>query len=174
MHVFVDESKSKGYLIIAVIIAPGLLRATRRKMQKLCMPGQSHIHFVNERDSRRKLILSEISRMEMRVRAYRATGCSQSTGRDACIDLLLDDIRSIKATSLVFEKDESSEKSDRALLQSGLLSRGLSKNIEYSFMPKSSEPIIWIADAIAWSYSRGGDFKRRAELLIEQENLLRL
>lgn len=169
MHIFVDESKSKGYLIIAVIIAPGLLKSTRRKMLELRMPGQGHIHFVNERDSRRKLILSEISKIEMRVRAYKAIGYSQAAGRDACIELMLDDIRSTEATSIVFEKDESSEKSDRMLLHRGLLARGLSKNIEYRFMSKSAEPIIWIADAIAWSYSRGGDFKRRAQLLVEKE-----
>ena len=105
----------------------------------------------------------------MRVRAYKAIGYSQAAGRDACIELLLDDISSIRATSIVFEKDESAEKSDRMLLHQGLLSRGLIKNIEYRFLSKSAEPIIWIADAIAWSYSRGGDFKRRVEALIEKE-----
>lgn len=55
------------------------------------------------------------------------------------------------------------------LLRQGHLKRGIKKQVEYCHVDKSQEPIVWAADAIAWSYSRGGDFKRRAQLLVEKE-----
>ncbi len=173
MQVYVDESKSNGYLLIAVIVEPGLAKSIRTRMLKLRMPGQSYIHFVSERHSRRKFILSEISRMELRARAYIVVGYSQTRGRDECLNLLLDDIQELEASIITFEKDESSENSDRQLLHLGLHSRGLARKVEYRFFSKSAEPIIWIADAIAWSYARGGDFRRRANLLIEKELTVR-
>lgn len=168
MQVYLDESKSKDYLLIAVIVEPGLAKSIRRRMLKLRMPGQNHIHFVNERDSRRKFILSEIKRMEFRARAYSAAGYSQTRGRDECLNLLLDDVETFDASIITIEKDESAVNSDRLLFHRGLHSRGLARKVEYRFMSKSAEPIIWIADAIAWSYARGGDFKRRVEPLIEK------
>lgn len=169
MQVYLDESKSKNYLLVAVIVEPGIAKSIRSRMLKLRMPGQKHLHFVSERDSRRKFILSEIRRMEFRARAYSAVGYSQTRGRDECLNLLLDDIETLEASIITFEKDESAENSDRLLLHRGLHSRGLARKVEYRFMPKSAEPIIWIADAIAWSYARGGDFKRRVDPLIEKE-----
>jgi hypothetical protein len=169
VHIYVDESKSKGYLLIAVVVAPGLLKSIRRRMLGLCMPGQRSIHFVNERNSRRRLILSEIVRMELHAHAYIAIGFSQAGGRDACLKLLLDSVRALAGSTIVFEKDESSEKADRALMHSGLLERGLAKSIEYKFAARSEDPILWIADAIAWSYSRGGEFKKSIKPLISLE-----
>ena len=167
MHIYVDESKSKAYIFAAVIIEPGRAAALRKLMRNFLMPGQGHIHFVNESDSRRRRILQSLEDIEVRVRIYRVTGLNPIVARTLCLGALMDDCLILGATALTLERDDSLFKSDEIVLRQGLYARGLKKNLEYLHVGKSDEPIVWIADAIAWSYARGGDFRRRAMKVIE-------
>ena len=54
------------------------------------------------------------------------------------------------------------------LLRQGHLKRGIKKQVEYCHVDKSQEPIVWAADAIAWSFARGEDYRRRAMAVIEK------
>lgn len=167
MHVYVDESKAKAYLMAAVMVTPGNLTKFRRIMKSFLMPRQGHIHFVNEKDSRRKQILSALDAAGVQARIYKVVGLNPIVARAVCIEALMDDLVELQATSVNLELEESARGSDVVLLRKGLERRGLRANIEYKHLGKSAEPILWIADAIAWSYARGGDFRRRALLLVE-------
>ena len=166
MQIYVDESKAKAYLIVAVIIAPGQAAGFRKRMIALRMPRQGHIHFVNERDSRRKMILSELVDMGVRARVYSISGLNPIAARPQLLGALMDDLHSIGATTVTFELEQTALKSDELVLRNGLLKRGLKSQVEYAHRTKSEEPLLWIADAIAWSYARGGDYRRRIESLI--------
>ena len=80
----------------------------------------------------------------------------------------MDDLEALNVTKLIFELEESALRSDENLLRQGLLKRGIKKQVEYSHVEKHEEPIVWAADAIAWSFARGDDFKRRAMKVIEK------
>ncbi len=168
MYVYVDESKSKAYIVAAVIVEPGRAAGLRSRMKKLLMPRQGHLHFVDERPSRRKQILSEMIDMTIRVRIYRAKEINHMMSRALCMAALLDDLEGLGATSLIFERDDSVVKSDEILLRQGLTRRGLKKTIEFRHVGKSEEPLVWIADAMAWSFARGEDYRRRAMFVIEE------
>jgi hypothetical protein len=159
VHVYVDESKAKGYLLAVVIIEPGLSNGIRKRMLKLRMPGQGHIHFVNERHSRRKSILKEILKFNLQILIYRTDKQSQVQARKLCFEALIDDLSALDASVLVIERDQSSQSSDTTLIKQGLVRRGLLRSVEFRFLGKSEEPILWIADAIAWSYSRGKNYR---------------
>lgn len=167
MQIYIDESKAKAYLLVAVLVAPGAAAGFRKRMNKLCMPGQGHIHFVNERDSRRKQILDEFVEMGIQARLYSIAGLNPIAARPMVFGALMDDLSDLKATRLVFERDASVQQTDEYILRNGLVKRSLKNDVEYSHVGKSDEPLLWIADAIAWSYARGGDFRRRVIPLID-------
>ncbi len=164
---YVDESKAKAYLLAAVMVPSGNLTKFRRIMKSFLMPGQGHIHFVNEKDSRRKQILQALDELGVQARIYRVAGLNPIVARAVCIEALMDDLVELQVTSLNFELEESAKNSDVILLRQGLERRGLRAVTEYKHLGKSAEPILWIADAIAWSYARGGDFRRRSLILVE-------
>ena len=168
MHIYVDESKSKAYIFAAVIIEPGKVSTFRKSMRNFLMPRQGHIHFVNESHARRKKILTHLSDFGVRARIYRTTGLNPIIARGVCMSALMDDLVELSATKLVFELEESALKSDENLLRQGLLKRGIKKQVEFCHVLKSEEPIVWAADAIAWSFARGDDFRKRALKVIEK------
>ena len=166
MQIYVDESKAKAYLLVAVIISPGDAAGFRKRMVALRMPRQGHIHFVNERLSRRKMILDELVDMGIQAKVYSIAGLNPIAARPQLFGALMDDLRSIGATSVTFELEQSALKIDEVVLRNGLLKRGLKSQVEYAHRTKSEEPLLWIADAIAWSYARGADYRRRIQPLI--------
>ncbi len=153
----------------AVMVQPGNAAALRKLMVSLLMPRQGHIHFVNERASRRKQILDSLERIGARVRIYRCRGLNPILARALCLSALLDDCARINATSLILERDDSLFKTDEIFLRQGLYRRGLKATLEFRHVGKSEEPIVWIADAVAWSYARGDEYKRKALTLIESD-----
>jgi len=59
-HVFVDESKERGYFVAAAVVLPQNLVASRQAVRALVLPHQRRIHFSSERDSRRHQIVDTI------------------------------------------------------------------------------------------------------------------
>ena len=39
--------------------------------------------------------------------------------------------------------------------------------MEYDHMKPAEEPLLWIADAVAWAYGAAGDWRRRADPMID-------
>jgi hypothetical protein len=52
-HVFVDESKARGFLLVAALVLPGDLAQARKQVGALRLPGQRRVHFATESASRR-------------------------------------------------------------------------------------------------------------------------
>lgn len=44
-HVFVDETKQRGYLVVAVVVPPTDLARCRKAVRGLILPRQRRIHF---------------------------------------------------------------------------------------------------------------------------------
>ncbi len=53
-HVFVDETKRRGYLLVASAVVPSDLDATRRMLRGLVLPGQRRLHMKDESDPRKR------------------------------------------------------------------------------------------------------------------------
>jgi hypothetical protein len=167
VHVYVDESKSKGYVLAAVFVEPGNSRRIRKQLTQLRLAGQTYIHFANERDSRRKLILSKLESLEIRARIYFVPVSNTYEARAACLLRLITDVDAQGASRLVLELDESVKRRDELLIVGELRRRRARERVDFEALPKAAEPILWCADAIVWSYNRGGDFRRRALRLID-------
>lgn len=76
--------------------------------------------------------------------------------------------RECGAKRLVFERDDSTLQADRRALYP-LLKHS---DIEYDFAGKRDEPLLWLADAIAWCHTAGGPWKQLSVPLVDEIRVL--
>ena len=163
---FIDESKAKGYTIVAAAIVPADITAMRREVAKLRKPGQRRVHFVHESDSRRREILSTLERLGVQARLYHAAGMKDPAAREACLAAVVRDAAAADVTRLVLELDDSIQKFDRQILFREIGRVDGSPPIAYAHETAAAEPLLWIPDAIAWGHARGGEWKARIAPLV--------
>jgi hypothetical protein len=108
MDVYVDESKSRGYLLVAASVYGDHLRATRKEVRNLILPGQRSLHMKDERDSRKREIADMISGMGtlgMRVVIYDAGRSGTERNRRArCLEALVEHALEYKKARIVFDR----------------------------------------------------------------------
>ena len=163
---FVDESKSRIYTMVAAVVVPGDQTALRRDVRTLVLPGQRRLHFTNESDSRRRHILATLERLGVRAHVVQSDHKREAAGREACHRDLVALAARDGHERIVFERDESIEHADRRILYDAVRRLGAGDAISYAHETAHQEPLLWIADAIAWSHARGGDWRRRVQPLI--------
>lgn len=149
-HAFVDESKRHGLLIAAAVFQPRDLAPARTALRRLCLPGQSRLHFTKERDDRRRQILTAILDLGVVVDRYDATAIQdQRQARAACLRALVQDLADNDAQRLVLEQDDSLVRSDQAVLYAAVRDAAASDRLTYEHLPARTEPLLWVADAAA-------------------------
>lgn len=170
---YLDESKAKDYLIVAAAVVTTDAASTRKALSDLRMKGQRRIHFVRESDSRRRELLSAMTGLRLNTHVYKVAGLPEAQARARCLGAIVEDLPSLGASRLILERDDSIVQADRRHLRAALEARGLREQITYDHEKAQAEPLLWPADAVAWSYGRGGDWRRRASGLIVQVRDLR-
>lgn len=163
---FVDESKTKGCTMVAALVVPGDAAGLRRNVRSLVLPGQRRIHFTKEQPERKRSILSRLTAFGAQAQVFHCATKNQVRGRDACLTGIVAHAAQHAHTRIVIERDESIEKADRQILFREVRRHGLSEVLSYSLETPHQEPLLWMADAIAWSYTKGGEWKQRADPLI--------
>lgn len=162
---FIDESKARGYLIVAAVVLPADLVRHRRAIAELRMKGQRRIHFTTESPERRRQILSMLTRLGVTARAYRSGAAKEADGRAACLRAVVQDLPGFGVDRMVLEQDDSVVQFDRQLLFTELRASGQS-DVGYEHTRTTSEPLLAIPDALAWCIARGGDWRRRAASML--------
>ncbi|MEV6718683.1 hypothetical protein AB0M48_42335 [Lentzea sp. NPDC051208] len=159
MHMFVDESERSGYLMAAVLIAPNALHSTRSLMRGLLLPGCRRVHFKTEKPARRKLIADKLACCDLVVNIYVARGKSEKV-RSKLLPLLVDDAVGASVTRLVLDsRDPVANGRDRLVI--GTRTKAHDAGLVYEHIQSSSEPALWVSDALAWCHGAGSDWKRR-------------
>jgi len=168
VHAFVDESERPGrYLMCAVLVAPAHLSTVRRTLTDLCLPGQRRLHLHKERDRRRRLILDRIAALPIRVNVYARPG-RPAPARTACLRAMTADLLTAGVTRLVIEPVDGFEHRDRGAIIDELRAQGRRRTaLVYEHVAAHLEPNLWAADAIAWAYGAGGDWRRRIRGLVD-------
>ncbi|NED96823.1 hypothetical protein G1H11_16060 [Phytoactinopolyspora alkaliphila] len=59
---------------------------------------------------------------------------------------------------------------DRQLIAARVRDDGTATPPDYVHLRSKSEPLIWVSDAAAWCWQRGGEWRRRTRQLIGQIN----
>jgi hypothetical protein len=156
-HVFVDESKTRGLLLAATACPAAEVNAYRRTMAGLLMPRERRIHFTKESPPRRRKILSVIAEFGIAARLYHAAR-NDIAARRTCLSALVCDIAG-SAERLVVERDESTATADRQVLFHAARRYECSETLHYELLAAHADPLLWIPDAVAWSWMKGGEWR---------------
>lgn len=167
-HVFVDESKTGGFMLAAVSVRPADLGGLRSLVGNLRLKGQRRVHFTSESDARRKQILQALKDAGVNGRIYDARQItSDKEARDTVIARLADDVAAMGARRLVLELDDSVARNDRRIIFERMQKVG-QNSLEYCHMRAREECLLSLPDALAWSYGRGGHWRKLAKELVTE------
>lgn len=160
LHMFVDESKARSYVLVGATCPTDDLTAARRLLTDLLLPGQERLHFSKERDARRRLILKQIS--DSSIQAVVVTTPKRPTeieARARALRRLVREIHVLSIDRLVIERDESTMILDKRVLSEATASPHARSTLSYGWSLPRQEPLLWAADAFAWAWSTGGRWR---------------
>ena len=167
-HIFMDESKERGYIIVAGVVMPEGLTAARKAMRTLVMPGQRRVHFHTESPARRRQIITTITDTGARARIYTSSGRRREIdARAACLQAVVTGAAAVGAHMLLLEQDDSLLWWDRKRLFELTRQAGCAETLRYEHHRGAAEELLWIPDAIAWCWSRGGTWRQLVRPLID-------
>ena len=162
-HAFLDESaRGRTYLICASSISPANLSVARRELRSLRAPGQRRIHFATESDQRRRRLLKEISILDTVSVIYVTNHRDQVTARAALLTTAAIGLHGAGVSRVVIEAREGQDHRDRTVMYQAL-GPDPSPHLSYTHSGPATEPMLWVPDAVAWAWGRGGLWRRRVE-----------
>lgn len=167
-HVFVDESKTRDYVLVAALVPPPALGVARSVIGGLRLPGQRRFHMKHERDSRKRLMLSELTRLGTHALAIIASRESrpEHVCRQMCLETLVPRLAARGDPFLCLESDESQDRRDRKVLSTLVRHHACAPGFTFRHDRAASEPLLAIPDALAWACAKGGEWRRRAQPMI--------
>lgn len=169
-HVFVDESAKRDYLLVCVAITSDSVVTARKELKGLLLPGQRSLHMKDEREARRKKILSTICTLDVTALllvASRHRFSGLSAARDECIRLAAQQAIGLGANRLVLDRNDSTQVRDRRIIADAARADGYPRPpFEYLHQARHEEPMLWVPDAVGWSWSRGGTWRAKVENLV--------
>jgi hypothetical protein len=162
-HAFIDESARRDtYLMCMTAETARDLPASRQALRRLLLPGQSRLHFATESDRRRRLILSRLGDLTTASVVFVAAHRNQPAARAAILTRAFVDKHCRDVTRVTIESRQGQDHTDRATIFRAL---GPKSRIVYRHATAAEEPMLWVPDAIAWAYGRGGNWRRQVERL---------
>lgn len=162
-HVYIDETKERGYVLVASAHLGPDVDAVRKDLRRLVLRGQQRIHMAKEGDARRKAIIDTVIAAGVSATVYdagRRYG-DDHAARAACLRAIVDDIEPDQPTLLVLEQDDTLVRWDRQQLVEMVHASGHRDTVRYQHQRAKSELLLTIPDAIAWCWARGGEWRQR-------------
>ena len=158
-YYFVDESKSRGYSLVAVEVDGRRVAAVRSVMRQMLLAGQERVHFTKERDSRRRTIVSRMATVPLRVVVFTSTA-REREARTRCLTQLVSIAH--ESSHFVIEQDDSLREEDARQLS--VLVRSGTSHHSFELVAARHDPGLWCADAMAWPHQRGGEWTARVAM----------
>ena len=165
-HLFVDESRRRDYLLCVAVIAPAELGAARAALRRMLLGGQRRVHFVDESDARRRTILATITSLELRARVYQTRSTDDVAARAITLSALVKDLAPA-AERLVIESRSDRDRDDRQLLVQLRHSGAFGDGLRYEHLQAHEEPLLWVADALAWCVGAGSLWRPLVEPVLD-------
>lgn len=165
---YADETIRSHRYGIAVLIACGCQHGRlRQAARSLLLPGQRRLHFAKEQDRRRRAILSMIASLPVSA-VYAAERGDSLDIRSACWHLLVPMLLASNVTNLVIERLAGVEARDERDVGDALWKADMVGMLSYRHEIHRAEPILWLADAVAWATGARGDWQRRITRILGQ------
>jgi len=166
-EVFVDESRrGLDYMLAAVSVEARDLKSARSTMRKMLLPGERRLHFSKETIRRRRDLLDRIAREEFSVEVL-SCRASQNVARSLLLGAVVSRSGASLSRLVIESRDIDDVQDIRCLVR--LRSTGLmGTDVIYDHVLPYEEPLLWVADAVAWAWGAGGDWRRRVEPIVTQ------
>ena len=162
---FIDESVRRDrYIICETLVPQGALAKTRKDLPLLLQPGQLRTHFNKEKDRYRRKLLKAFSEMEISSVIYVVRHHDFQVARTAILQKVVSEVGESRVVRLVLESRANQDARDRVDILRALRTNPI-QPFTYDHLPPSNEPLLWIPDAVAWSWGRGDGWRRRADEL---------
>ena len=176
VHAFIDESHRRQFYLVAVAIAnPGDLTMLRRNLRGMLLPGAREVHFRKEKDERRRFLASRIAKLPVEVTVY-ASGCGRADepARQACLARLTEDLIIRGAHRMVLDSRNTRDGNDRDSIDRNTIRKTLGKrpsetHLVYEHVLSTSEELLWVADAVAWCWGQGNDWRKRVKPIVVRQ-----
>jgi hypothetical protein len=158
--IYVDECKQRPFLLAGFTIDIVEQHSLRKILRTLLLPGQRSLHFKAENGNRKKAILSDLRKAECSVLVIRCKTKSDVKARICALNTLIGSSSVSDCKSIVLELDETVRLRDhRFLKQQQVLA-------SWDHRRRHEEPLLWVADAVAWCVNRGGEWERMVRPMI--------
>ena len=165
-HAFIDESARPGggyYVCVAAVVDADLV-AARRLARSHLLARQRRWHFTEESNARRQRILDSIVNSGL-VTAMVASGRGREVQvRERCLTALGQPLIDRQTSRVILESREGRDGVDRQTLARVLGTQPGA--FTYAHRRPAEDSGLWLADAIAWSYSAGGHWRRRLDPIL--------
>jgi hypothetical protein len=167
--VYCDESKAKGFVLVAASVPCGDHSRARDALERLTLKRQVRIHFRREDDARKEKILEALLELGcIAATVYDARGRSDKEGRDVAVARMAEDAARGLAQRIVVETDDSVVAADKLIIASRLLAAGRDRQTSFHHMRASEESLLALPDTLAWCYAKDGAWRRRVEPMIKE------
>jgi hypothetical protein len=160
-HLYVDESKAHGFRFVMAQIDDADIDATRTSVKSLAARGARTFHASHESDRRRRRALEVVADLpvsfwvvEVQASSHRARVREEGVARVVAHAIVL------SASRVVFELDESYRSRDRLVVASVLGPHDPETRPTYHHLKAAAEPLLWLPDLVAWSWSKSAAWRR--------------
>lgn len=157
---FVDECKQNIFLLVGFAISSFENQHMRKQLRAQLLPGQRSLHFKTENTRRKKAIIKVLRETNCQLVVVKCSKRGQRTSRLCALNTLIDSTLALTSNRIVLELDETVRLQDHQFLK-------FQKSIsEWDHKQRHEEPLLWVADAVAWCVNRGGEWERMVRPMI--------
>lgn len=166
-HLFVDETKSRGFHLVVASVDPSDVGAARKSLRAELLPGQRALHFKHESDSSRSRILKAIAKTAVTVSVYRTPpGMPELAARELTLRAMFRDAVQDGVELVVIDRDDSAVPHDRRWLSEEQRSFARRPETRFNHSKRHEEPLLAIPDAVGWCLQRGRPWTARVAHLV--------
>ncbi|MCL2463678.1 MAG: hypothetical protein FWF28_01220 [Micrococcales bacterium] len=163
-HWFVDETKASGLTLVVVAVDASRVGRCRTELAALPRHPGAALRFTKESDVVRKHAFRLISTLPLTVLTVSVpTRVRPVVARERAIRWIGRRAAATEPRRIILERDEVFERDDRRWLREELVAH---PDVEYQHLAKGTDPLLWVADGIAWADQRGGAWRSAIEHLI--------
>jgi hypothetical protein len=161
MHIYVDETKQRDYLLVASVHVSTDLTGLRQMVRGLLLPGQRYLHMKDEKDGRKRTIAQAFVDAGVQATVYRAgpQHRNERQRRSACLQALVDDHAGRGEAHIILDEDETMVKFDNQKLIEYTRAADCRDTLHYQHQRSHAEALLAVPDAIAWCWAKGGPWR---------------
>lgn len=157
---YVDECKQRPFLLVGYALGNYEQHSMRKRLRGMLLPSQRSLHFKAENLRRKKAIIDLLLTADCKLVVVKCQTKSHVSARMCALASLVDSSTALDSKSIVIELDETVRLRDHEFLKHQESVK------EWDHRERHQEPLLWVADAVAWCVNRGGDWERLVRPMI--------